>query len=288
MVQHEPSNPTWGSSPQWGALGSVQGFLRCTLPLPPSVAGCGSCGNQPGGEPRAEGRAEVVHHTRAAGLGRSSLLCAALGSGTRRSLTNVPLSCNRANQRPGRPAEHAPPAPSGLLGSTGAAHGSGDRAPPGHGPRPAQLLGSAWARRGSAGKGGRREGAEGSGRGRRGPGPVSAHWPGAGSGTRSSGARTGQLCPGRRVSLCAGPRGRGGGGTAAVAGAQGATRWERGLHRLMAAGLPEGGPSAAGAGAPGPAGASARRRPTGQQVEAGAGRSLRINGTDAPLLGVEQ
>lgn len=75
---------------------------------------------------------------------------------------------------------------------------------------------------------------------------------------------------------------------AAGAGAQGAARRERGLHRLMAAGLPEGGPSAAGADAPGQAGASAQRRPVGQQVGAGAGRSLRIRGTDAPLLGVEE
>lgn len=83
---------------------------------------------------------KVAHDTRAAGLGRGSLLWAALGSGTRRSLTKVPLGRNRATQRPGRPAEHAPPAPSGLLGSTGAAQGSGDWAPPGRGPRPAPLL----------------------------------------------------------------------------------------------------------------------------------------------------
>lgn len=72
---------------------------------------------------------------------------------------------------------------------------AGFRAPGPAGSRPtpstAPLLGSAWARRGSAGKEGRREGAAGGGRGRRGPGPVSAHGPGARSGKRSSGARAG-------------------------------------------------------------------------------------------------
>lgn len=124
--------------------GLCKAFSGCTLSLPPSVAGFGNCDNQPGGEPGAEGRSEVAHRTRVVGLGRSSLLGA-----TRRSLTNVLLSRNRATQRPGRPAEHAPLAPSGLLGSTGAAQGSGHRAPPGHGPRPAQLR--YWARPGLAG-----------------------------------------------------------------------------------------------------------------------------------------
>lgn len=100
---------------------------------------------------------------------------------------------------------------------------------------------------------------------------------------RSSGARAGQLCTGHRVSSCAVRGGRGGREEAAGAGARGAARRRRGLHRLMAAGLPEGGPSTAGASAPGRAGALAGRRPAGQQVRAGARRSPRTRATDADL-----
>lgn len=60
-----------------GSIGSVQGSwmgFRLHPFSAASVAGRGNCGHQPGGEPKADSRAEVADHTRAAGVGRGSSL----------------------------------------------------------------------------------------------------------------------------------------------------------------------------------------------------------------------
>jgi hypothetical protein len=195
---------------------------------------------------------------------------------------------NRATQRPRRPAGHVPPAPSGLLRSIGAAQGSGHRAPPGRGPHPTQLR--YWARPGLAGarrakeEGGREpRAAEGGGED-----PAQSVRTGraleVGNGVAAPGPE--QLCTGRRVSLCAGPRGwrgsdgRGGSGCSsegagpppAHGGRPAGGRAERCWSGRSGPGWGLGPEKACGA--------------TGRGT--GAGRSLRIHGTDAPLLGVEQ